>query len=73
MMQSHVADNVRAELARQGKRQVDIAEQLGFTRQALSKRLHGHVDFRVAELHAIAELLGIPISKLVNDSTKAAS
>lgn len=70
-MQSHVADNVRAELARSGKRQVDLAKFLGFTRQAVSKRLHGHVDFRVTELHAIAEYLGVPISALVNDETKA--
>ncbi|WP_373202627.1 helix-turn-helix transcriptional regulator [Mycobacterium marinum] len=71
-MQSHVAANVRAELARKNKRQEHLADLLGFTRQAVSQRLLGRVDFRVAELQAIADYLEVPISALVGDSKASA-
>ncbi|MEE3066541.1 MAG: helix-turn-helix transcriptional regulator [Actinomycetota bacterium] len=71
-MQSHVARNVRAELARRGKTQEDIAGLLGFTRQAVSRRFLGRVEFRVNELQAIAEYLDVPMSALV-DPAEAAS
>lgn len=66
-MQSHVARNVRAEIARRGKRQGDIAKLFGFTRQAMSRRLLGHVDFRIAELQTIADYLGVPVAVLIDD------
>ncbi len=71
-MQSHVPANVRAELARHRKRQEDIAELLGLTRQALSRRLLGYVDFRIAELQAIADYLEVPIATLVAEQQASA-
>lgn len=70
---SHVAANIRAEIARRGKNQVDVAEALGITRQAVSNRLLGRVEFRVSEVQAIADYLGVPASVLVDDHSKAAS
>lgn len=68
-MQTHVAANVRAEIARRkGTKQEDLADLLGITRQAVSRRLLGRVDFRVAELQAIADYFGIPISTLLDDT-----
>jgi transcriptional regulator with XRE-family HTH domain len=60
-----VAANVRAELARRRIRQIDVAERLGVSRQNVSQRLNGSVDFRVGELIAIADLLGITVVELL--------
>lgn len=73
MVQSHITSNIRAELARRGKNPKHLAEVLGITRQSVSQRLHGHVDFRVKELQAVADYLGIPVAALLDDHTKAAS
>ncbi|WP_165692431.1 helix-turn-helix transcriptional regulator [Mycobacteroides abscessus] len=66
-MQSHVADNVRAEAARRGKNQGDLAQLLGISRQGVSQRLLGRIEFRVGELQAIAAFLNVPIATLVPD------
>jgi len=71
-MQSHVAANVRAEIARRGKTQGDIAAVLGFTRQSLSQRLLGRVEFRASELQAIADHLGVSIAELVEQPKASA-
>ncbi len=68
--QSHVPANIRAEVARAGKNQADIAELLGITRQAVSQRMLGRVDFRISEITAIANYLGVPSSALI-DGTAA--
>ena len=60
MQQTTVAANVRAELARRRIRQSEVAARLGVSRQNVAQRLNGSVDFRVGELLAIADLLGIP-------------
>ena len=60
-----VAANVRAEMARQKKRQTDLGEALGLTQGAVSKRLSGAVALDVNELGVIAEFLGVPVERLV--------
>lgn len=65
MIENHVAATVRAELARKGKTQADVSEVLGITRQGVSRRMLGSVDFKVSELYAIAELCGIPVTTLI--------
>ena len=70
--QTHLG-NIRAELARHNKNQGDVAQLLKTTRQAVSRRLLGHVPFRIDELQQIAEMLGIPVSKLIEDTSRAAS
>jgi transcriptional regulator with XRE-family HTH domain len=60
-----VAANVRAELARRRIRQIDVAERLGVSRQNVAQRLNGSVDFRVGELIAISDMLGITVIELL--------
>lgn len=60
-----VAGEVRAEMARQQINQQRVADALGFSRQALSRRITGEVPFDVAELEKIADLLGVPVARLI--------
>lgn len=60
-----VAGQVRAELARTRIPQKRVAEVLGTSRAAVCRRLSGEIPFDVAELEAIAELLGIPVTQLL--------
>lgn len=54
-----VADNVRAEMARRKVSQRAMAEALGTSQPALSRRLTGEVAFDVVELASVAQLLGM--------------
>lgn len=72
MQQIDVAANVRAELARRRITQTDVAQRLGVSRQNVAQRLNGSVDFRVGELIAVADMLGITIAELL-DGVKASA
>lgn len=67
-----VAANVRAEIARAGKSQSDVAQHIPLSQQSLSQRMQGRVPFRISELQRIADYLGISVNALVSE-TKAAS
>ena len=71
MVQSHVAANIRAEMARTGKNQGDIAKVLGITRQAVSRRLLGFTPLDVDQLAKIADLLGVSMSELLGEKASA--
>jgi predicted transcriptional regulator len=58
---------VRAELARGGVTQADVASWLGLNQAAISKRLRGVIDWRLGELQVIAEKLGVPIARLIEE------
>jgi transcriptional regulator with XRE-family HTH domain len=74
MVQNSVADNVRAEMARRNKSQADIAQQLGITRQGISRRLLGRTPFDVDEIAAIARYLNVPVGVLFGtDDAKASA
>lgn len=60
-----VAANVRAELARKGITQTDLAARLEKSQPFISRRLSGRVAFDVAELASIAAVLDVPITVLV--------
>lgn len=60
-----VAANVRAEVARQRLRQGALAVRLGRAPSWLSRRLSGDVAFRLDELEAIADVLGVPVIDLL--------
>lgn len=60
-----VPANVRAELARAGKNQGDLANLLGVTRQAVSRRLTGEVPFDVDELRKVADYLNVTPADLL--------
>ncbi|MBF6368369.1 helix-turn-helix transcriptional regulator [Nocardia puris] len=68
-----VAANVRAAAARKRATQTALAASLGISQQALSRRLLGHVEFRIDELHALATALDVPIDTLVCVDMEAAS
>ena len=67
-LSTRVAANVRAEMARQRKRQADLGEVLGLTQGAVSKRMSGAVALDVDELARIAEFLGVPVDALITDA-----
>ena len=65
--------NVRAEMARAGVSQIDLAERVGLSQSGLSKRLRGVVPFDVNELDSIATALGVPVVSLLPQSEAVAS
>jgi len=73
MQHIDLAANIRAELARNSKSQGDLAELLGITRQGVSQRLLGRVDFRLGELRTISEFLGVTVGELVDGANKASA
>lgn len=62
---SKVASEVRAEMARQGKRNRELAPVLEVSEQAVSERMRGSIEFRLSELYAVARFLGVPISRFI--------
>lgn len=61
------AAEVRAEVARQRKPQREIAEALGMSQTAVSRRLLGEVEFSLSQLTVLAEVLGVPLSAFIWD------
>jgi hypothetical protein len=63
-----LGESVRAEMARSGVTQEMIAARLGIRRQNVSTRLVGIVAWTTDELAAVADLLEVPVARLLNDS-----
>ena len=63
---------VRVELARHQIRPSAIAKLLGRAPSTISRRLAGEYPFRVDELVAIAEHIGVPLSVLLPTEERAA-
>lgn len=61
---------LRAELARAGKSQKDLALLLNLSTAAVNRRMLGSVSFRLDELRTIASELNISIDSLIADSPK---
>lgn len=66
--QRQIADNVRAELARRQLSQVALAQAIGLTDLAISRRLRGVVPFRADEMAAVAAFLGVSVAELYRDA-----
>ena len=66
-MGTNEAANVRAEMARQGRTQRELAEMLGVSQPTVSARLSGRRDFTVAELRRISKWLGVPLRTLITE------
>jgi transcriptional regulator with XRE-family HTH domain len=60
-----VAANVRAEMGRHKCTQVTLADRIGMTQQALSRRLAAQTPFTVAELGRVADALGVALNALI--------
>lgn len=68
---TNIANEVRAELARQNKTQRDAAEILGLPQQSVQMRLKGRTAFRAEELAVLASGLGVPVSRFFPQSVTA--
>lgn len=65
----HVGASVRAEMARKGVRQAQVAAKLGRSQAAVSARLSGQVDFSVSDLVQVASLLEISADELLRGAS----
>lgn len=59
--------NLRAELARAGLLQRDVAALLNLTQPQISERLRCEIPWRVTELQILAAHLNVPISRLIDE------
>ena len=57
---------IKAEMARYGTEQADLAAALNTTQQAISRRLTGQVQLTIEEITAIAATIGCPVGRLLN-------
>jgi transcriptional regulator with XRE-family HTH domain len=62
---AEVGANIRAEMARRGLSQTELASRMGIGQSALSKRLAGTVALDVNELAAVAGFLHVDVSVLL--------
>ena len=60
-----VAGAVRAEMARRGLRQADVAQLLGVSQGAVSRKVQGDVAFTVDELFTLADRWGLTPADLM--------
>jgi transcriptional regulator with XRE-family HTH domain len=65
------AAEIRAEMARQRKTQADLAEVLGLSQMAVSRRLNAEVDTSLDEIADIAEWLGVTFAQMVTPAGAA--
>lgn len=61
------ANNVRAEMARRGVTQSQVASVLGIGQSAVSGKLIGRSPFDIDEIALIAEWLNVPVFALIAD------
>jgi len=61
----YIAGEIRAELARQGKAQRDLAEHFDVSLMWVSARLAGKVEFKVSQLMQVAAYLGVPVTQFL--------
>ncbi len=66
-----VAQEVRANMARRGRTQSDIATALGISQTAISRRLSGFVPWDVNELELVATALDVPLADLLPSEASA--
>lgn len=66
--EEEIGASVRAEMSRRGVQQAAVAERLGLPQSAVSKRLRGLTPWSASELAKVADLLGVPVSKLYPES-----
>lgn len=64
-----VASNIRAEAARRGLYQGDIAHALGLQQATISKRWRGGRAWPLEDLPTVADVLGVSVAYLVTDNS----
>jgi transcriptional regulator with XRE-family HTH domain len=68
-----VAENVRAEMARQGHTQMELAEVLSLPQSSISVRLAGRRAFSVDELQLVADFLAVSVPSLLDKPNATAA
>jgi transcriptional regulator with XRE-family HTH domain len=59
--------SLRAELARRGMTQNDMARILGCSQGHISARMAGRAPWRVSDLAKIARYMGVPLAVILDD------
>jgi len=54
-------------MQRKGLTQARVGAELGLSQDAISRRLLGKAQFKVPELRALAELLGVSVTSLIRE------
>lgn len=60
-----IANNIQEEMKKQDKRQIDLAESIGVSKQTMSKIMNGARAINAIELRKIAASLNVTMEKLV--------
>ena len=68
-----VAANTRAELARRGVKQADLALTVGWTKATASRRLSGSTEWTATDLDRVATFLGLTVADLMTEQRQEAS
>lgn len=66
-----IANNIQAELKKQNKRQVDLAEGINVSKETMSKIMNGTRAINAIELHQISEYLHVSMDSLMKMPEKA--
>lgn len=66
-VRERVAGAVRAEIARQRRSRLDLANAIGVSRATIDRRLAGDQDFTVTELQDAADFLGVKAADLLGE------
>ena len=64
-MNAVIANNIMTKLKQNGKKQIELADALGVSKQTMSKMLSGSRVINAVELTRIAEFLGTSMEELV--------
>lgn len=68
---ARVGLEIRVRMLRTGTKQADLAEVLGLSQAAISRRLNGEIPFDVTELEKVADRLGTTSDALVRQDQSA--
>lgn len=65
-MNAVIAGNIMNKLKEKGKKQIELADALGVSKQTMSKMLSGSRVINAVELNKIAEFFDVPMEELVS-------
>lgn len=65
-LNSHIAAEIRAELARANITQADFAARCGMTPSSFSRRMSGEIPWNTDELEIVAKNLEVELGQLTN-------
>ena len=60
-----IANNIQIELKKENKKQIDLAEGIGVSKQTMSKMMNGARAINTIELHKISEYLHVSMESLM--------